>query len=181
MFQLRLPATMPVCCCTVAKFDQTGQSLMTSQTSVGTALAHNILDRVETLLLEAEEALKPLELDPYRSRLFELFVMADAAGFLDEDAAPDLASRANFPNAGTSPTPPAVPSNSSPSCLARTFPKCGNCGRSCGCGWSGRTPGTAGTSSTTAGRTSRSYEAKAPAFRSTPIAFANPGEVCRVY
>jgi hypothetical protein len=92
MFQLRLPATMPVCCCTVAKFDQTGQSLMTSQTSVGTALAHNILDRVETLLLEAEEALKPLELDPYRSRLFELFVMADAAGFLDEDAAPDLTS-----------------------------------------------------------------------------------------
>ena len=46
--------------------------------------------RVANVVGEAEAATKPLELDPYRGQLFELFVMADAAGFVAEDAEIDL-------------------------------------------------------------------------------------------
>jgi len=53
-------------------------------------LANEIIDRVESLLLSAEKETKPLELDPYRSSLFELFVTAEAAGYLEEDVEPDL-------------------------------------------------------------------------------------------
>ncbi|WP_232105610.1 hypothetical protein [Gimesia panareensis] len=53
-------------------------------------LAEDIVRRVANLVSEAEAATKPLELDPYRSQLFELFVMADAAGFVSEDAEIDL-------------------------------------------------------------------------------------------
>ena len=58
------------------------------------ALADTILERLDALLREAREAGKPLELDPYREQLFELFVMADAAGYLDEDSSPDLSADA---------------------------------------------------------------------------------------
>ncbi|MCA9004380.1 MAG: hypothetical protein KDA70_03830 [Planctomycetaceae bacterium] len=53
-------------------------------------LANDIIQRVARLVSEAEAETKPLELDPYRSRLFELFVMADAAGFVSEEAEIDL-------------------------------------------------------------------------------------------
>jgi len=62
------------------------------QLSAGEQIARDIIDRVESLILEAEEAQKPLEIDPYRDRLFELFVMAEATGFVLEGAenVPDL-------------------------------------------------------------------------------------------
>lgn len=60
--------------------------------TVGEALANDIVDRVEDLLLEAEQAGEPVEIDPHRGRLFELFVMADAAGFLLDDSEQDLSS-----------------------------------------------------------------------------------------
>ncbi len=63
---------------------------MQGQVAVSNQLAKNVIDRVESLLLKAEAATKPLELDPYRSQLFEMFVMAEAAGFLVTDSKPDL-------------------------------------------------------------------------------------------
>jgi hypothetical protein len=54
------------------------------------ALAGDIVDRIESLLLDAESSTRPLELDPYRGKLFELFVTAHAAGLLSEDGDADL-------------------------------------------------------------------------------------------
>ncbi|HEX6984980.1 MAG TPA: hypothetical protein VF170_06365, partial [Planctomycetaceae bacterium] len=53
-------------------------------------LGETIVDRVEAILAEAEQTRRPIEIDPFRGRLFELFVTADAAGYLSEDADPDL-------------------------------------------------------------------------------------------
>ncbi|HVV99975.1 MAG TPA: hypothetical protein VHB77_06530 [Planctomycetaceae bacterium] len=58
------------------------------------SLANDILNRVEQLLLQAESESRPLEIDPYRSSLFELFVAAEGAGYLVEDGDPDLTSDA---------------------------------------------------------------------------------------
>jgi len=55
-------------------------------------LAGEIIARVKSLLLEAEQKTKPLELDPYRTQLFELFVTAEGAGYLDDDALFDLSA-----------------------------------------------------------------------------------------
>ena len=44
------------------------------------------------LITEAEKQAKPLELDPFRGQLFEAFVMADAAGYLGEEAPFDLSA-----------------------------------------------------------------------------------------
>ena len=55
-------------------------------------LASRILDRVEELILLAERETKPLELDPLRSELFELFVTANGAGYTNEDSDPDLSA-----------------------------------------------------------------------------------------
>jgi len=52
-----------------------------------TALAADIVDRIESLLLDAEATTRPLELDPYRDKLFELFVTAHAAGLISGDVA----------------------------------------------------------------------------------------------
>ena len=65
---------------------------MNPQTSTSQSLAVSIIDRVESLLLEAEQAAKPLELEPYRARLFESFVMTDAAGYLEDDASCDMSA-----------------------------------------------------------------------------------------
>jgi len=65
---------------------------MNPQASTGHSLAGDIVDRVEKLLLEAEQAGKPLEIDPFRAQLFELFVMTDAAGYLEEDADEDISA-----------------------------------------------------------------------------------------
>jgi hypothetical protein len=53
-------------------------------------LASRIVDRIEELILASERETKPLELDPQRGELFELFVTANGAGYTDEDSEPDL-------------------------------------------------------------------------------------------
>ena len=63
---------------------------MTGKTTPGASLARELVDQIEELLLSAEKAGQPLEVDPQRKRLFELFVMADATGFLEEEAEQDL-------------------------------------------------------------------------------------------
>lgn len=63
---------------------------MDHQTSLDRSLADDIINRVESLLREAEQAGKPLEIEPFRGQLFELFVTADGAGYVEEDAEPDL-------------------------------------------------------------------------------------------
>jgi hypothetical protein len=47
---------------------------------------------VDGLIGEAESAGKPLEIDPYRHQLFELFVTAEGAGYLDEESEADLSA-----------------------------------------------------------------------------------------
>jgi hypothetical protein len=54
------------------------------------SLAEQVIDQIDELLQHAVEESKPLEVDPLRGRLFELFVTADGAGFLSEDAETDL-------------------------------------------------------------------------------------------
>ncbi len=58
--------------------------------SPAAALARDLIDKIDEILQSAVASGQPLELDPQRGRLFELFVMADAAGFLEEDAEHDL-------------------------------------------------------------------------------------------
>ena len=67
---------------------------MTSTNSISETftLADRILDRLEELILDAERKTKPLELDPYRSQLFELFVTAEGAGYTKEGSDPDLSA-----------------------------------------------------------------------------------------
>ncbi len=65
---------------------------MSHPASVGEELAVTVLDQIEILLLNVERAGQALEVDPHRQRLFELFVLADAAGFLHDDAEHDLSS-----------------------------------------------------------------------------------------
>lgn len=65
---------------------------MTTSTSEALTLADHIIEQVEQLILEAERTTKPLELDPFRSRLFELFVTAEGAGYLKEGSDPDLSA-----------------------------------------------------------------------------------------
>lgn len=55
-------------------------------------LATRILDRIEEVILVAERETKPLELDPQRGELFELFVTANGAGYTMEDSDPDLSA-----------------------------------------------------------------------------------------
>jgi len=65
---------------------------MTSSSTETTDLTERIIDRIEQLILEAESQTKPLELDPYRSQLFELFVTADGAGLTNEKSAGALSA-----------------------------------------------------------------------------------------
>ena len=65
---------------------------MSTSVDETSTLATRILDRVEELVLTAERDTKPLELDPFRSELFELFVTANGAGYTNEDAEPDLSA-----------------------------------------------------------------------------------------
>lgn len=50
-------------------------------------VAQQILSGIETLIDEAQTALKPLEVDPWRSRLFEFFVTADGANLVGDERA----------------------------------------------------------------------------------------------
>ncbi len=53
-------------------------------------LVVRILNEIDAIILSCEENNRPLELDPARSELFELFVLAEGAGCLKEDSNPDL-------------------------------------------------------------------------------------------
>lgn len=54
------------------------------------ALAADLLNRLDAAICDAERLTKPLELEPYRSQLFELFVIADASGLMRDGSTPDL-------------------------------------------------------------------------------------------
>ncbi len=57
---------------------------MRTPTSYEPSLAKSLIEQIDHVVRDAEEAGKPLEIDPYRGRLFELFVMADAADLLKD-------------------------------------------------------------------------------------------------
>jgi hypothetical protein len=59
-------------------------------TSTDQSLANRVLEEIDDLLFEAEEQTRPLEVEPFRGRLFELFVTAEGAGYTREGADPDL-------------------------------------------------------------------------------------------
>jgi hypothetical protein len=65
-------------------------STSTSRADQDLSLADRITAQVEDLVLESERTQKPLEIDPYRSRLFELFVTAHGAGYVAEGSPIDL-------------------------------------------------------------------------------------------
>jgi hypothetical protein len=58
----------------------------TTHASEGQALARRVIDSIEELVLQAETSREHLETEPRRSRLFELFVVADASGLLEAEA-----------------------------------------------------------------------------------------------
>lgn len=53
-------------------------------------LVISIVDQIDAILLAAEEKTEPIEIDPYRDQLFELFVTAEAAEGMDEDSEVDM-------------------------------------------------------------------------------------------
>jgi len=55
-----------------------------------TALIQTVTDQIQAVIEEADAKTRPLEMEPYRGRLFETFVMADGAGLLDETVEPNL-------------------------------------------------------------------------------------------
>jgi|UniRef100_A0A7C4LKR0 hypothetical protein len=63
---------------------------MTTSTSPRHTLAAQILDRIDQIVRQAHAETRPLEVEPYRSQLFELFVAADGAGATRAGADPDL-------------------------------------------------------------------------------------------
>jgi hypothetical protein len=65
---------------------------MSTSTAPHVALARQLIDRIDAILRDAEAQTRPLELDPFRNDLFELFVTAHGAGFLRESADPDLSA-----------------------------------------------------------------------------------------
>ena len=59
------------------------------------AVAADILNGVEKLLQEAQKTTKPVEIEPCRSRLFELFVTADGARLVRDDRQSGLSDHAD--------------------------------------------------------------------------------------
>ena len=55
-------------------------------------LIRTVIDRLQVIIEQAEAETKPLEMEPFRSQLFELFVMADGAAMLDDKLEPNLTS-----------------------------------------------------------------------------------------
>jgi hypothetical protein len=68
-----------------------------SEKGVQQAVAGDILNGVEILVMEARETTKPLEIDPYRGRLFELFVTADGSQLVRDDRESGLSDDADDP------------------------------------------------------------------------------------
>jgi hypothetical protein len=56
------------------------------------SLIRTVIDRLQLIIEQAEAETKPLEMEPFRSQLFELFVMADGAAMLDDKLEPNLTS-----------------------------------------------------------------------------------------
>ncbi len=56
------------------------------------SLADSLYHRLEDVLRDAELQVKPLEIEPFRGQLFELFVTAYGAGYTAEGAEPDLSA-----------------------------------------------------------------------------------------
>ena len=63
----------------------TGDSLP-PQRNPARLIAKEILNGIEQLIEEAQAATRPLEVDPFRSRLFEFFVTADGAALIVDDS-----------------------------------------------------------------------------------------------
>lgn len=59
------------------------------------SVARDILTGIEALMLEAQEAVRPLEVEPYRSRLFSFFATADGAGLITTVAEAEPRSEAD--------------------------------------------------------------------------------------
>ncbi len=72
----------------------TSDSPETSGTAERPGLADNILNGVAQLCEQAEAAGEPLEVEPHRGHLFEYFVTAEGAGYLDEESDCDLSADA---------------------------------------------------------------------------------------
>ena len=53
-------------------------------------MAREIIKGLDQLVQDARKAARPLEVDPWRSRLFEFFVTADGAGLISDDRAAGL-------------------------------------------------------------------------------------------
>ncbi|MDA0587795.1 MAG: hypothetical protein O2820_02825 [Planctomycetota bacterium] len=83
VFALALTQDLPV-----TDYTQTGTPV--SQSS----LTQNLVDQIQSIIEDAEKETRPLEMEPYRGRLFELFVVADGSGMLDEKLEPNLTSDA---------------------------------------------------------------------------------------
>lgn len=75
-----------------------GELAMSSPASIEPSLARSLLDQIERLVREAEQAQRPLELDPYRGQLFELFVMAEAADLVKSPAKAESSNAAGAPD-----------------------------------------------------------------------------------
>ena len=58
--------------------------------TIEASLDVRILNQIEQILRDAEEKTRPLEIEPCRGQLFELFVTSHAAGYLDEETDVDL-------------------------------------------------------------------------------------------
>ncbi len=58
--------------------------------SPGRSIARDLVTHIDDVLQSSSASGQPLELDPHRAQLFELFVMAEATGFLEEGAEVDL-------------------------------------------------------------------------------------------
>lgn len=56
------------------------------------SLIEHVASRLQEVVDEAEANTRPLEMEPYRGRLFELFVLANGAGLTDEELEPNLTS-----------------------------------------------------------------------------------------
>ena len=52
----------------------------------------HVAARLQEVVDDAESNVKPLEMEPYRGRLFELFVLANGAGLTDDELEPNLSS-----------------------------------------------------------------------------------------
>ncbi len=65
---------------------------MPQQHSSQSEIEQQILDKVDSIISDCEANGKPLELDPARTRLFETFVIAEAANCVGDTAEPDLSA-----------------------------------------------------------------------------------------